>query len=278
MATDSGNGVYTFDHEPAEGKDVVVVTQRGAVVVDTGNEPADGRELTEFVRERGLPLAFVILTHGHGDHIFGWPAIGQAEVIATRGCQDVIAHQRPLFERRFGRPPGPADLPAPTFLVDGVLEIDCGDCRLELMPTPGHSPDSQSIWIPERQTLICGDTVVTAIPVAINEGDSRELEASVDLLAGFDASLLVGGHGEPLRGNGEVREWLSFQATYLREIRRRVRVTLEESGPDAPDFERRLLDACPMDELLESRFDEARYKMPERHANVVRKIAREEAV
>lgn len=275
MITDLGRGVFTFDHEPAEGKDVLVVTRRGAVVIDTGNEPTDGRVIVDFINRRHLELAFVVLTHGHGDHIFGWPVFTGSDVLATRSCRSVIARQYDLFERRFGRRPDAGDLPEPTFEFDRSLVIDCGDCSLELIATPGHSPDSLCVHIPQRKTLVCGDTVVTAIPVAINEGDGRQLEDSTSQLLDYESELLIAGHGSPVEGQTAVREWLTFQRDYLQELRRRVqRVIGEHTGGD--DLERRCVEACDFDALLGSRLPRGRYKMETRHHNVIRKIIREE--
>ena len=276
MVNDLGDGIFTFVHEPAEGRDVLIVTQRGAIVVDAGNEPADGRQIVEFMSERGLAPAFLILTHGHGDHIFGFPAFGSIDVIASVQCSEVIGEQRELFERRFGRPTVAGDLPEPTISVEGRLLIDCYDCTLELFPTPGHSRDSLCVYVPERKTLLCGDTVVTAIPVAINNGDGRELEQSVHRVAQHDAELLVAGHGRPIWGRRDIADWLEFQRSYLHEIRDRVRAVCSAAKRSGANLEAETLRATPFEELIGDRLPRAQYEMEQRHENVVKKILQEE--
>ena len=82
-----------WDHETGE-----------AVAFDTG---ADAGELLDFLAERGLTLRLVLLTHGHGDHLFDLdrlvertgtqPWIGEGEVVA--GIPSFVAGK----EFRLGR-------------------------------------------------------------------------------------------------------------------------------------------------------------------------------
>ncbi len=266
-------GVFTLDHEPADGKDVLLVSRRGAWAIDAGNEPADGEAIRGLAAAMGLRADRLILTHGHGDHVFGCEALGAAEIVATVRAPAVIRAQAPAWVRRFGgtEVEAAARLPRPTVLFDGRLMLDGGDCTLELFATPGHSADGLCVWVPERRLLVCGDTVVTAIPPAIGNGDSRELERSLGLLLGFEAETLLCGHGPPLRGRAAIRGWLEAMIGYLRAVRERVRGALARgAGAEA------LAAAAPYDELIGTRLPKDRFGMERRHANVVTRIAEEE--
>ncbi len=254
---------------------MVILTERGPVIIDTGNEPADGEALVDFIGRGKYEALLVVLTHGHGDHIFGRPAFGGGcvEVVATRAACEAIRRQRDVYARRFGSPPGPSALIAPTMTFEGRLMIVCGDCSVELFATPGHSPDGLCVYVPEKKTLICGDTVVTAIPVAINDGDGRRLESSIRRLLDYDAELLIPGHGPALRGRREIREWLRFIAHYLAAVREGVRRVLADGG-SVDDALRDL----PFDDLIGSRLAKDRYKMERRHHDVIKKVFSEEVL
>jgi cyclase len=156
-------------------------------------------------------------------------------------------------------------------LFEGRLVLEAGDCTLELFATPGHSADGLCVWVPQRRLLVCGDTVVTAIPPAIGNGDSRELERSLERLLGYDAETLLCGHGPPLRGRGAITGWLRATIAYLQGVRGRVRAAL---GAGAAGDE--LLAAAPYGELIGARLPRDRFGMEKRHANVVARIAEEE--
>jgi endoribonuclease LACTB2 len=74
----------------------------------------------------GVPLARVLITHWHPDHVAGLPALRER----WRGVKTVDVMGDPV-------PAG-----------DGVLEI---------VPTPGHSPDHLCFFDRESGDLYCGD-------------------------------------------------------------------------------------------------------------------------
>jgi cyclase len=266
-------GVFTLDHEPADGKNALLVTRRGAWAIDAGNEPSDGIAIRGLAADQGRRADRLILTHGHNDHVFGCEALAAETIVATTRSPAVIRSQAGSWARRFGGSEEEAlgRLPRPTLLFDGRLVLDEGDGTIELFATPGHSDDGLSIWVPEKKLLVCGDTVVTAIPPAIGNGDSRVLERSLLLLLDFAAETLVCGHGPPLRGAAAVRGWIEATVAYLRDVRDRVRQALA-AGAD----ERGLLEAAPYDALIGQRLPRERFGMEKRHANVVAKVGEEE--
>ena len=266
-------GVFTLDHEPADGKDVVLLTRRGGWAIDAGNEAADGRAIRDLLARQAGRADRLILTHGHGDHIYGCEALGAGEIIATVHAPEVIRCQAPAWARRFGgtEQEAPDHLPRPTLLFEGRVVLEEGDCTLELFATPGHSADGLSVWVAQRRLLVCGDTVVTAIPPAIGDGDSRELERSLRLLLTFDAETLVSGHGPPLRGRAAIRHWIETTIGYLGAVRQRVRGALARGATDDC-----VVGAAPYDDLIGTRLPKDRFGMERRHANVVAKVAKEE--
>ena len=70
------------------GNVAVIEQSDGLVLVDAGGSPGAGRRIVELVRSvSGKPVKAVAITHWHGDHVLGLPAIAtqwpKAQVIAT---------------------------------------------------------------------------------------------------------------------------------------------------------------------------------------------------
>lgn len=132
---------------------VVDQTTGSAVLVDPG---ADGAELVEMVREAGVRLEEIWLTHGHIDHIGGVAEVRRHFPVPVR----LHPLDRPFFDtlsarmaEMYGLPfdqPEPPDLE----LSDGD-ELRCGTLRFTVAHVPGHSPGLVSFN--GEGVALCGD-------------------------------------------------------------------------------------------------------------------------
>lgn len=111
-----------------------------AAAVDVSYEP---HMVWEFARTNGYQIVYLLSTHGHGDHTYG-----NAEMEALCG--------RPAL--RFGD----RDPLTGLILADGV-ELPLGNLRMRVIHTPGHSPDSMCLYVPDPAggpgILLTGDTL-----------------------------------------------------------------------------------------------------------------------
>ena len=112
----------------------------------------DVQQIVDDIHKLGLELEYIILTHGHFDHINGVPFFQKAfpEAKLAAGKKE----HRFLYERDFGR--GPGGLIADIQIVDG-MELECGNIRLKFIETPGHSVGG--ICILADKVLFSGDTL-----------------------------------------------------------------------------------------------------------------------
>ena len=131
-----------------------------AVLIDAScDTEAECVEVMSVIEEHGLDLRHLLLTHAHVDHIFG------CRFFEEQFGQRFKAHEAavPFIERAdeqataFGVEVEPPSVPT-TLLAEGDT-ISFGDVTLEILHTPGHSPDSISfVHRPSRQA-VTGDVL-----------------------------------------------------------------------------------------------------------------------
>src|SRR5262245_56188718 len=156
---------------------MVVDTSAGPVIIDTSRPPASRAHFDLLQKDGVTKPAYVILTHGHGDHTGGvglWKGAG-AKIVAQENMPEFLDYQRMLggfFASRNGAqfqfagsagaaaPAGgqaaraaAAQVNAPALVPDVMfgdhLSLDVGDTRFELYSTPGETPDMLTVWVPK---------------------------------------------------------------------------------------------------------------------------------
>lgn len=133
------------------------VTNKG-FLVDPGGED---KSLLEYVKEHDIRMEYILLTHGHGDHICGLSSYREAWPDAL-----VVAHEE---ERDLLRDPKrnyssmtcgcPLSIVADLYVTDGQ-KLTVGSTELTFLFTPGHTPGGMSIYT--EGTLFSGDTLFAA--------------------------------------------------------------------------------------------------------------------
>ncbi len=127
-----------------------------ATVIDPG---FDATRILALVEELGLQVAWVLLTHGHVDHVSAAAAVVEATTAQVAiGAGDVeMLQAAPEMARFFGLAPFPVPEPG-RLLADGDT-VSVGTLQVRVLHTPGHTPGSVCYHVPEEALLFSGDTL-----------------------------------------------------------------------------------------------------------------------
>ncbi len=130
-------------------------TSEGFIVDPGGYNQA----LTRTVQENGIKIKYIILTHGHSDHICG---VNEHKA-EFPGCQ-VVAYrdeEAMLEDPNLNQSPGfgmPYSTKADILVNDGD-ELEVGDATLKFIHTPGHTAGGMCIYVQDAKALFSGDTL-----------------------------------------------------------------------------------------------------------------------
>jgi hydroxyacylglutathione hydrolase len=184
-------------------------------LIDAGT--GEAAHLDEIERAlNGTPLSQVLVTHAHGDHASGAPALaGRFPGARFR--------KMPWAERD-------TRWPVPWEPIAANEQIAAGDETLVALHTPGHAPDHLSFWHEPSRTLFCGDLAVKGTTVYIpsnTRGDLSDYLASLDRVLALQPARLLPAHGPVI---DEPRTVLRGYIEHRRERERQILTALEQAA------------------------------------------------
>lgn len=174
----------------------IVSSNLECAIIDCGNKPQD---ILEIVKSNSLSPKYIILTHGHIDHIFYAGQIkADTGVPLCLHKDELPVYSNPNHNgyNQFGFN-YETQIPTPDTLLKHGDKLPLGDEVIEIIHTPGHSPGGVCVLI--KDSLFSGDTLFQS-GIGRSDlygGDGRELTDSIkSRLYSLDDSIKVyPGHG-----------------------------------------------------------------------------------
>jgi quinoprotein relay system zinc metallohydrolase 2 len=178
-----------------------IVGRKAVAVFDPGGSLTDGRRLRAAVRAATrLPVRYVILSHGHPDHIFG------AAAFQSKGIEFVGHHRLPAmltqrgeyYRKRLAAVVGTeraGTVVVPTVLVRDRTELDLGGRTLALTAHPvAHTDTDLTALDLQTGTLLASDLLFLERVPSL-DGSLRGWLEVLATLKTLPARHAVPGHG-----------------------------------------------------------------------------------
>ena len=185
---------------------------REAMVIDPGDDIED---VLSVIRQHGLTVKQIVITHAHIDHIGGAAKLRRvtgAPVLLNANDQ-VLLKMLDVQAKWIGmRPPEETIIDASLATGD---KVRAGSLVADVLHTPGHTEGSVCLYFAAEKKLIAGDTLFagsigrTDLPGGSYKKIMESLHGPVMALP--DETIVVPGHG-PLTTIGDERETNPFLA------------------------------------------------------------------
>lgn len=190
--------IKTYVAGPVQANNYLVVDEvsKEALLIDCSDYV---QEIIDYVKDNNLTVKYILLTHGHFDHVLGINKMKKTfntKVYVHEGDKEQVLHTREVMTM-FGLPTNGVENP----VIDGILSdnLALGAQEIKVIETPGHTPGCVCYLIGD--SLFSGDTLFygsigrTDLP----GGSFAQLKHSVvDVLFALDENIKVyPGHGSP---------------------------------------------------------------------------------
>jgi cyclase len=187
---------------------VVLITEQGALVIDTRQHPRDGEDLLRRIRNlTDKPIKWVINSHFHGDHHFGnapFKAPGAtfvAQAETARLMEKVqpkeMARRQSFFKSR-GYDPAEVKLLLPDVTFDSEMTIRLGGREIRLAYLgPGQQVGDTFVFFPHaRSVFTTGMFGPRSMPNMAFTPSVESWLALLDKLAAMDVDRILPAHGD----------------------------------------------------------------------------------
>ncbi|MCX7912678.1 MAG: MBL fold metallo-hydrolase [Dehalococcoidales bacterium] len=207
------NNLYMYPEQGMFDANTYVITGSPGIIIDPGNADFLESRLEAMREDRIDPrdIGIIVNTHLHLDHY------GADEPFREVSGAKIYLHPVQKENYRLVVIDGtrllgmePVEFREDGILTGSVIRNDA--VSLEMLPSPGHSPDCICFYDRENRVLICGDVIfeMNTGRTDLLGGSGDELRASIDNLARLDIELLLPGHMSIVSGRDRVMANFDF--------------------------------------------------------------------
>lgn len=223
------DGIYVYAANQRNSTCSVVLTEEGAVLIDSCQTPIDAQKLSAGVKKlTDKPIRFLINTEIHNDHTFNHFVFSPpAMVINHEGARDAMKRGfDPKRVDRYG-----AESPEGREAVKGYrmipphieyrdrMTINLGERTFELFYLKNvHSEADTAIWLPKERVLFAASAANVRSIINLRPFVTiPDILASYKLMRSLNPEIIVPGHG-PLSTTKIFDEYEGFYTLLLKRV------------------------------------------------------------
>ena len=208
--------LHVFVRDWLSANNILLKSRDGHVLIDSGYGKYSALTLALVGSPRGIgnePLAELINTHCHSDHIGG-----NAALVARYGCPIALPEGEVPLVQRWDTKALLLDyggqycdrFTVDRALVAGTTEI-WGGLEWQMLAAPGHAMRALVFYNAEHRILISGDALWAngfgfVMPAAMDASALPATRATLDMIAGLDVRTVIPGHGDVFADVGPALE------------------------------------------------------------------------
>jgi hydroxyacylglutathione hydrolase len=210
--------LFLFSEKGMMDSNTYVIRDKQSLLIDPGLTQFLPALVEEMHRDGIDPedIDLIANTHLHGDHCWAnesFKKLSGAEILLhpiQKQLGQAAAVQAAQF---FG-------VASSEFKEDRLMDehkLSLGETEIELISSPGHSPDSVCYYLPGEKALICGDVIFNQNTgrVDLPGGSADQLKASIERLSQLDVEYLLPGHMNIVTGKANVQQNFDFIKQYV---------------------------------------------------------------
>ena len=239
--------VYGYIGKRNDANAMVIVTSQGVVLVDTGNNQPDTRDLAEKIKSvTNQPVRWVVISQYHGDHFGGSPYFTPPATLivhdrVAKALVEMKPNQIKSWRKRFPERTKALENLAPKDMLMSVpdhMTLNLGGKRIELIYVDDtYNIGDLAVWLPDVGVLHGAFAAYKDrhpdIRPDYSHGTTVTMLKQLEALLALKPRVVVPAHG-PL---GDVKD-LQAMIDYMLLARQKVRVMMA-SNVALPDIIKR---------------------------------------
>ena len=215
--------VYVIDDGSTRGNVAAYVLPSQIIFIDSGMHIPKVNEFREALeKETGKKTTYLLITHTHGDHVFGNQVFKDCKIIASEQTEQNMKESAKTnwapdkieeIQKNAEDPTALAGLEIilPTNSFCDEMEITDGDVKVVFKKTGGHTDGSSYVYCPNYKALTAGDNLfIDSFPWggAPTANPLKWIEALEEYLS-LDVDFYLPGHGSVSKKD-KIKEFLDY--------------------------------------------------------------------